>query len=222
MRRKRRPFARSAHVATFIRAVVAILLVAGGIVLFLWARGGAISLDQQKKAKMEQFLAPIVMADTPAFSSVSQLPEDMACKISLLSVLMEDAGSGSLTDDQERRIIPLELVEQKSRTLFGDSIKVTPSSLTIGGIQAEYMETDGCFHVPITIQAGFYTPQVQGIREGGGKQTVYIGYLPADGWSKQDDQWIPPSPVKFMEVTLSGSKDAPVIQSLAQSGGLTE
>ncbi|BCI61638.1 hypothetical protein [Solibaculum mannosilyticum] len=222
MRRKRRPFARSAHAASFVRAVIAVLLVTGGITLFLWARGGAISLDEQKKAQMEQFLYPIVMADAPSFSSVSQLPEDMVCKISLLSLLMEDTGSGSLTDDQDRRIVPMELVEQKSHALFGDSVKVSPSSLTIGDVQAEYMETDGCFHVPVTIQAGFYTPQVQGIREGGGKQTVYIGYLPADGWSKQGDQWVPPSPVKFMEVTLSGSKDAPVIQSLSQSGGLTE
>ena len=54
MRRKRRPFARSAHAASFVRAVIAVLLVAGGITLFLWARGGAISLDEQKKAQMEQ------------------------------------------------------------------------------------------------------------------------------------------------------------------------
>ncbi len=222
MRRKRRPFARSAHVATSIRAVVALLLVSAGIALFLWARGGAISLDQQKKAQMEQLLAPIVMADAPAFSSASQLPEDLICKISLLSVLIQDSGSGSLTDDQDRRIVPLELVEQQGHRLFGDSVKVVPSNLTIGEVQAEYQQSDGCFHVPITIQAGFYTPEVQGIREGGGKLTVYIGYLPADGWGKQGDQWVSPSPIKFMEVTLSGSKDSPIIQSMAQSGGQIE
>ena len=203
-----------------------ILALIGLITLFVLGVQGLMGLfnNDEEKAAVEEFIAPVVMMDPPQFEDVADLDSSIVTEIALRAILIENSDSTAfLTDDTGRMIVPFSEVQKKGAAIFGEGIEMVPTTIGDGESSFEYVEVEDSYHIPAFAQSGYYIPKVLELHgAGGSKVKVRVGYIPADEttWSRNEQgEAVMPDPVKYMEYTLEKKDDTYILLAIQPADG---
>ena len=198
-----------------------ILALIGLITLIVLGVQGLMGLfnNDEEKAAVEDFIAPVVMMDPTEFESASELDSAIATEIALRAVLIENSDSTAfLTDDAGRMIVPFSEVQKKGAAIFGEDIVLVPVTIGDGESSFEYVEVEDSYHIPALAQTGYFIPKVLELHgAGGNKLEARVGYIPADeaSWSRNEQgEAVMPDPVKYMKYTLEKKDDTFILTAI--------
>lgn len=173
-------------VAWFGLAVMAFALVG----LFAVGYGGVrltVSLlsNDKLKGELEDFLAPVVILDPPAFDSPDQLDERIVRTAAIWHLVRTEDLSRYQMDSYGFFAVPATDIERHAVQLFGEVPTLQHDSIqTYTGDLFSYSEEAGCYIVPSEPQIIPYIPEIDEITRSGDTYTLRVGYIPyAAQWS---------------------------------------
>lgn len=158
-------------------------LIAVVIVCINFTRG---MLDNTKeKQKFEQIIGPVLMFDPPPFENAADLDPVLLLRASLWSTLLGEKRDTYEFDSLNQLMVPASDVDVACAQLFGPEIKLEHK--TFGDYETNYYydEETKTYYVPVTSQAGLYTPSVVKVVKKGDVLSLTVGYVPpATAWTQ--------------------------------------
>ena len=185
------------------------------IIGFITVIVGSINLTRKlldnssQLAEFERIIKPVLMFDPVPFDKVEDADNNMLLQSSLWSALLNSEKDSFVRDDTNGMILlPASDIDVACAKLFGAEIKLQHK--TFGDYELTYYfdESTKTYQVPLTVQVGFYTPQIQSVSKKANIITLLVGYLPPGNLLITDIQGIEhePTPDKYMIYELEQIK----------------
>lgn len=202
--RKRRLFAVPFGIVMFLLSVIGLITV----VRFCVGTVQSISNHEQEMLEYEEMLKPVVMYDPTAFDDLSNADPEFLLQSAIWRTVTVDTYPDQFeTDESGRQIVPVELVEESFRTLFGSDVAPVHKSFTGYGLEIEYSDTLSAYLIPSAGITPIYYPDVLSITKRGDSITLRVGYIAStDLTEAENGVYKTPEPAKYMNITLR-SKD---------------
>ena len=171
--------------------------------------------DDTKLREFDTFLTPVVMQDPKPFVSIDKAENEFLLEASIWKALQDDAKISSYEMDEDSRILlPVEVVEENAKSLFGNAA-ITHESFGEEDEMFTYNEETEQYHVPL-ISLEAFKPYTFSAKKKKDVYTLKVGYVP---WleyktekSGEDGQ---PTPSKTMEYILREKDGGYEIMSIA-------
>ena len=210
-RKKRRRSRQKVGLAVLLLTVIgALSIVLGGV------KGVQFLLDNSKeKAEYEVILAPLVMLDPLPFDSLDKANHATLMQAAMWACIYNNDFSTYERDEVGALMLPAIEIEREAMRLYGPDFTFTRESFTDSGMEFIYSEEKDVYIMPITSQAGMYTPQVVRIT-GWREKVVTVGYISPFG---TDGGFASPSntPVKFVEYVFARGRDGYYLIAIRES-----
>jgi hypothetical protein len=210
-RKKRRRSRQRVGLAVSILTVVGVFsLVFGGV------KGVQFLLDNSKeKAEYEATLAPLVMLDPLPFDSLDKANHSTLMQAAVWACVYNNDISTYERDELGALMLPAIEIEREAMRLYGPDFTFTRETFTDSGMEFVYSEEKDVYIMPITSQAGMYTPQVVRIT-GWREKVVTVGYVSPFG---TDGGFASPSntPVKYVEYVFARGRDGYYLIAIRES-----
>jgi len=163
-----------------------------------------------------EFLKPVVMQDPKPFESVDKADNEFLLKAAIWKTLLDEEKAATYeSDDDGRRILPVEDIEKNAESLFG-KINLLFESIGDDEDLIEYNKDTGTYHIPL-FSLDAFVPYTFSAKKRGDIYTLKVGYV-AD-----DENWVggangeksEPTPSKTMKYVLKQTKSEYNIVSIS-------
>lgn len=175
-----------------------------------------ITSHEQEMLTYEEMLEPVVMYDPTTFDDLSNADPVFLLQSSIWkTVTVNTYPTQFEMDESGRQIVPVEMVEESFRSLFGNDVAPTHRSFTGYGIEIEYSETQNAYLVPSVGITPIYYPDVLSMTKRGDSVILRVGYIAsADLTEVQNGVYKTPEPAKYMNVTLRSNEGEKYISAI--------
>ncbi len=198
--------------------VMVLVLTVIGIfaVIFGGVKGVQYLLDNNKeKAEYEEILAPLVMLDPLPFNSIETANQSTLMQAAVWACVYNQDLSAIERDEMGALMLPAIDVERAAVKLYGPDFPFVKETFSDSGMEFLYQEDKDVFIVPITSQAGNYTPKVVKIK-GWRQKTVTVGYL--SPFNMEAGSLSPSDvPVKYVDYIFEKGRDGYYLIAIQES-----
>lgn len=204
-RRRRRRWPAPLGFAIFVFALIGLFYV-----IFLSVQTYQDITDNSPEKEMfEKFIEPVVLVDFPPFEDVSLISSVKALEAAMWATMNSgNEGENFAVDDNNRMIIPTDIIMENARALFGKDIEL--KFVDFGEVDAmfEYDSETDSYHAPVREATSFYIPVVESIKRKRSTYILKVGYVSSNApWAEdKDGNKIPPEPEKHMTYELTRVK----------------
>lgn len=189
----------------FVLAVIGIVSVVRGSVNTV----KNLSDDSGLKEKYEKYLSTVIMNDPDTFDDITGADPKQLISIAIWTLLESDTAPDDYEYVDAGMLVPAADVEKTFTSLF--STDVTPTHCTVDGgeaIEFKYDSTRKAYIVPITGISPVYTPDVIEINKKGTTVILTVAYLASADWEMaKDGSMVPPTPSKYVKVSMREDAD---------------
>ena len=206
-------------------AVICLLVVLGlGTVVYGGYRGVvALTDDTAERLDYENRLRTVVMYDPLPFDSLEKadpilLRESCIWGAIYTAKLSQGNFDNYATDEQTGcLILPAVEVDAFASTLMGPFYTLTHEEFESDGMIYAYSPELQGYLIPVTSEAGRYTPKVTKLHKEGRKMRVTVGYVPQFDPNDQFSLTAPSEPVKYMDYIFTRSDKQFYMTALEES-----
>ena len=210
-RKKRRSKRQKIGVVFLVLAVIGVFSIVYGSI-----RGVNFLMDNSKeKAEYEVILAPLVMLDPLPFDSLDRANQGTLMQAAVWACIYNNDITEFGRDETGALMLPAIEIEREAMRLYGPEFTFLRETFTDGGMEFVYDETKDIFIMPITSQAGMYTPQVIKI-VGWRQRVVTVGYISPYG---TEGGIASPSsaPIKYVDYIFERGRDGYYLVAIRES-----
>lgn len=197
-------------------AVMVLTIVGVFAIIFGGVKGVQYLLDNSKeKAEYEAVLAPLVMLDPLPFNNIDNANKSTLMQAAVWACVYNQDLSAIERDEIGALMLPAIDVERAAVKLYGPDFPFARETFSDSGMEFVYQEDKDVFVVPITSQAGNYTPKVVKIK-GWRQKTVTVGYL--SPFNIEAGSLAPSDvPVKYVDYIFEKGRDGYYLIAIQES-----
>ena len=206
-------------------AVLCVLVVVGlGTMIFGGVKAVASLFDDtEEKLDYEARLRTLVMYDPLPFESLDKADPIMLREACIWGAIynakLAQGNLNNYSTDEETGclILPAVEVDAFANTLMGPFYTLTHEDFESDGMVYRYSAEVQGYLIPITSEAGRYTPRVTKLTKEGRNMRVTVGYIPQFDPNDQFSLTAPDEPVKFMDYIFTRSDKQFYLTGLQES-----
>lgn len=206
-------------------AVLCLLVALGlGTVVFGGYKAvAALFDDTEERLDYESRLRTLVMYDPLPFESLEKadplLLREACIWGAIYNAKLAQGNLNNYATDEETGclILPTVEVDAFASTLMGPFYTLTHESFESDGMVYQYAEELQGYLIPITSEAGRYTPKVVKLHKEGRTMRVTVGYVPQFDPNDQFSLTAPEEPVKYMDYIFTRSNKQFYLTALQES-----
>lgn len=140
--------------------------------------------NTEEKAKYNELLSTLVVADPLPFESVDLADQDWLLSSSVWAAVMNEDMDQYEKNDFGETYLPAVDVDRYFARVFGTQYTLTHRTFADQEFEFQYDEEKQAYIVPVTSFPTGFTPQVEKIKTGGGEKIVTVGYIsPTTSWT---------------------------------------
>lgn len=206
-------------------AVLCVLIALGvGTVFYGGYRAvAAIFDDTEEKLDYESRLRTLVMYDPLPFENLEKADPLLLREACIWGAIYNAKLSQGNLDNYETEaetgclILPTVEVDAFASTLMGPFYTLTHEDFESDGMIYSYSEEKQGYLIPVTSEAGRYTPKVTKLHKEGRNMRVTVGYVPQFDARNQFSLTAPTEPVKYMDYIFTRSDKQFYLTALEES-----
>ncbi len=206
-------------------AVLCVLIAVGvGTVFYGGYRAvAAVFDDTDERLDYESRLRTLVMYDPLPFENLEKADPMLLREACIWGALYNAKLSQGNFDNYETEpetgclILPSVEVDAFANTLMGPFYTLTHENFESDGMIYTYSEEKQGYLIPVTSEAGRYTPKVTKLHKEGRNMRVTVGYVPQFDPSDQFSLTAPTEPVKYMDYIFTRSDKQFYLTALEES-----
>lgn len=206
-------------------AVLCVLIAVGvGTVFYGGYRAvAAVFDDTDERLDYESRLRTLVMYDPLPFENLEKADPVLLREACIWGAIYNAKLSQGNLDNYETEaetgclILPTVEVDAFASTLMGPFYTLTHEDFESDGMIYSYSEEKQGYLIPVTSEAGRYTPKVTKLHKEGRNMRVTVGYVPQFDPSDQFSLTAPTEPVKYMDYIFTRSDKQFYLTALEES-----